>query len=58
MIRGPESADGQGSCTAVPIAVEILLEMPPVGEDVTSLFEVLDGCILFAGGIEEPGSFR
>ena len=42
----------------MPFAVETLLEVPLVGEDVTSLFDISDGEMPFALGIEEPGSFR
>ena len=58
MIRGLGSDDGEGSCTAVPFAVEMLFEVPFVGKDVALLFEAFKGEVPFAVGIEEPGSFR
>lgn len=58
MIRGRGSDVVEGSCTAVPFAVGFLSGMSLVAEDVTSLFEVSDGEVPFAVGIEEPGSFR
>lgn len=46
MIRGLGSDGEGGSCTTVPFAVDALK------------FNESDGEILFAGGMEEPGSFR
>lgn len=58
MIRGLVSDDAQGSCTAVPFAVEKWFEMPLVGEDVMAMLEVIDGGVSFKVGIEEQGSFQ
>ncbi len=58
MIRGQASDGGEVPCTAVPFAVETLLEVPLVREGVISLFEVVDSRVPFEVGVEEPGSFR
>ena len=56
MMRGLACDDGEGLCTTVPFAV--LIEVPFVGEVFISLLEASDEEVPFAGGIEEPGSFR
>lgn len=58
MIKGLGSEGGEGSCTVVLFVVEIMFEVPLVGEYGTSPFEVSNGEVTLAAGIEEPGSFR
>ena len=57
MTRGVGSDDGEGSCTDVPFAVELLFEVPFMAADAAPLLKVSDEEMPLIGGIEEPGSF-